>query len=79
MKDKDKTRLAVRVFLCANKGKWFNARQLMEFVNENGFGGRSGITTTGLSRLLTRTWLQQMRIKRQRVNKKNVWEYCVVE
>ena len=79
MRDKERTRLAIRVFLCANKGKWFNARQLMEFVNLNGFGGRSGITSTSLSRLLDEKWLQQVRIKRQRVNKKNVWEYCVVE
>ena len=39
MKDKEKIRFAVRVFLCANKGKMFTSKQLSDFCNEFGFGG----------------------------------------
>lgn len=77
MKDKDKTRLAVRVFLCANEGKWYSAKALSEFVNRHKLGGRSGITTTSLSKMLDSNWLQSQGIKRQRKNSKNVWEYGV--
>ena len=79
MNDKEKIRLAVRVFLCANSGKWFNARALSEFVNHYGFGGRFGVTTTSLSRLLDSNWLYAQGITRKRSNNKRVWEYAVVE
>lgn len=79
MKDKEKIRLAVRVYLCANAGKWFNAKALSEFVNQYGFGGRYGVTTTSLSKMMDRNWLQGQGIKRQRKDRRNVWEYSVVE
>jgi len=77
MKDNDKIRLAVRVFLCANKGKWYNAKELCEFINFNGFGGRSGVSSIGLARLMNTSWLSKVGIRRQRKNRKNVWEYGV--
>ena len=77
MKDKEKIRLAVRVYLCANAGKWYTAKALSEFVNKFGFGGRYGVTTTSLSKMLDGNWLQSRGIKRQRRNSKNVWEYGV--
>ena len=79
MKDKEKIRFAVRVFLCANKGKMFTSKQLSDFCNEFGFGGRSGCTSMNVGRLLTGNWLQKMGISRRRKNNKNVWYYGVVE
>ena len=78
MKDKDKIRFAVRVFLCANKGKMFNSKQLSDFCNEFGFGGRSGCTSANVARLLTGNWLQSQGISRERKDKRNVWHYGVV-
>lgn len=78
MKDKEKIRFAVRVFLCANKGKRFTSKQLSEFLNEFGFGGRGGCTSANVARVLTGAWLQQMGIERQRKDKRNVWQYGVV-
>ena len=77
MKDKDKIRLVVRAFLCANKGKWYSARELCEFVNVNGFGGRSGATVRSVSRMLDANWLFKVGIKRERKNNKQVWKYGV--
>ena len=78
MNDKEKIRLAVRVFLCANKGKRYTSKQLSEFLNEFGFGGRGGCTSTNVARLLTNTWVQERGITRRRKDKKTVWEYGVI-
>ena len=79
MKDKEKIRFAVRVFLCANKGKMFTSKQLSDFCNEFGFGGRAGCTSANVGRLLTKMWLDRVGISRERKNRKNVWYYGVVE
>ena len=78
MKDKDKIRFAVRVFLCANKGKRYTSKQLSEFLNEFGFGGRSGCTSANVGRLMTSHWIDRVGITRERKNHKNVWYYGVV-
>ena len=75
--DKDRIRFAVRVFLCANKGKWFSGKQLSEFLNENGFGGQAGCTSTNVTRALTREYRYHYGIDRQRKNGKNIWYYGV--
>ena len=77
--DKDRIRFAVRVFLCANKGKWFSGKQLSEFLNENGFGGQAGCTSANVARLLDGNWLQSQGITRERKNGKNIWWYGVVD
>ena len=64
MKDKDKIRFAVRVFLCANKGKRYTSKQLC--------------TSANVARLLTGNWLQSKGITRERKDKRNVWHYGVV-
>jgi hypothetical protein len=78
MKAKDKMRFAIRVFLCANKGKWYSSKQLSEFLNEFGLGGRSGCTSANVARLLTSNWLFSNGISRERKNAKNIWYYGVV-
>ena len=78
MKDKDKIRFAVRVFLCANKGKMYSSKQLSEFLNEFRLGGRSGCTSANVARALTGNWLQSKRISRERKNGKNIWYYGVI-
>ena len=78
MKDKEKIRLAVRVFLCANKGKWFTSKQLSDFLNEYGFGGLAGCTSSNIGRLLTSRWVHSNGITRQRKSSKKVWYYGVV-
>ena len=78
MKDKDKMRLAIRVFLCANKGKRYTSKQLSEFLNEFGFGGRSGCTSANVGRLMAKNWIDRVGITRERKNHKNVWYYGVV-
>ena len=78
MNDKEKMRLAIRVYLCANKGKRFTSKQLSEFLNEFGFGGRYGCTSTNVAKILNGSWLQQMGISRERKDKRNVWHYGVV-
>lgn len=78
MKDKEKMRLAIRVYLCANKGKRFTSKQLSSFLNEFGFGGRSGCTSANVGRVLTGAWLQKVGISRERKNSKNVWYYGVM-
>ena len=78
MKDKDKMRFAIRVFLCANKGKRFSSRQLSEFLNEFRFGGRDGCTSANVARLMNGNWLQQVGITRERKNGKNIWWYGVM-
>ena len=79
MNVKEKMRLSIRVYLCANQGKWYTSKQLSEFLNEFGLGGRGGCTSMNVGRLLTGTWLQKMGISRRRKNNKNVWYYGVVE
>ena len=78
MNDKEKIRLVVRVFLCANKGKRYTSKQLSEFLNEYGFGGHGGCTSTNVANLLTPTWVQKMGITRERKGKRNIWHYGVV-
>ena len=79
MKDKDKMRFAIRVFLCANKGKWYSSKQLSEFLNEHNFSGRFGCTSNNVARLMTSNWLFSNNIRRERKNAKNIWYYGVVE
>ena len=52
MKDKDKMRIAIRAFLCANKGKRYSSKQLSDFLNEHRFSGRFGCTSANVARLL---------------------------
>ena len=78
MKDNDKARFIVKIFLTANKGKYYTSKQLCEFINGNDLGVKWGVTSTSLSKLLSADWLQSVDIKRRRKNSKNVWEYCVV-
>lgn len=78
MKDKDKMRIAIRAFLCANKGKRYSSKQLSDFLNEFGFSGRFGCTSANVARLMNGNWLQQVGITRERKNGKNIWWYGVV-
>ena len=75
---KKKVKLIVRTFLAANKGKSYTSKQLSEFLNEFGFGGRHGCTSANVARLLTGNWLQSKGITRERKDKRNVWHYGVV-
>ena len=79
MKDKDKMRIAIRAFLCANKGKRYSSKQLSDFLNEHRFSGRFGCTSANVARLLDGNWLQSQGISRIRKNGKNIWYYGVVE
>lgn len=78
MKKNEKARLAVWVFLCANKGKWFTSKQINEFFTINKIISHGGLTNTGLSRLLTPGYLQQKGIKRERPNSTGAWKYAVI-
>ena len=78
MNVKEKMRLSIRVYLCANRGKWYTSKQLSEFLNEFGLGGRGGCTSANVARLMTSNWLQSKGIKRERKNAKNIWYYSVV-
>lgn len=78
MKDKDKIRFAVRVFLCANKGKMFTSKQISDFCNEFGFGGRSGCTSANIGRIMNKYWLDRVGISRDRKSSRHVWYYGVI-
>lgn len=77
MKDKERIRFAIRVYLCANKGKRFTSKQLSDFCNEFGFGGRCGCTSRDVGRLLNINWLNRGGISRVRKNNKAIWYYGV--
>lgn len=78
MKDKDKMRIAIRAFLCANKGKRYSSKQLSDFLNEFGFSGRFGCTSANVARVMNGNWLQSQGITRERKNGKNIWWYGVM-
>ena len=73
MKDKEKVKLIVKTFLCANKGKWYSSKELADFINNNKLGVKGGISPTGLSKLFH----QHDGIDRRRKNHKSVWEYGI--
>ena len=78
MKKNEKARLAVWVFLCANKGKWFTSKQINDFFLEHNVISPGGLTHSSLSRLLTKSYLRQKGIKRKRPNSYEVWKYAVI-
>ena len=78
MKKNEKARLAVWVFLCANKGKWFTSKQINDFFIEHNVISHGGLTHTSLTKLLTPSYLQQKGIKRERPNPHEVWKYAVI-
>ena len=73
--DKSKARLVVYTYLCANKGKWITAKQLSDFLNENQFHLRFGLSSAEVQHLLTKSFLKYNNI----LYRKNgyVFEYCV--
>ena len=77
MDDKSKARLIVKVFLNANKGKWYTAKELAEFINNHKLGVKGGVTSTSLSRIIENN-VKRCDFERRRKNNKNVWEYAVV-
>jgi hypothetical protein len=78
MKKNEKARLAVWVFLCANKGKWFTSKQINDFFIEHNVISHGGLSHSSLSRLLTPGYLQQKGIKRERPNSTGAWKYAVI-
>ena len=78
MKKNEKARLAVWVFLCANKGKWFTSKQINDFFIEHNVISHGGLSHSSLSRLLTKSYLQQKGIKRERPNSTGAWKYAVI-
>ena len=77
MDDKTKLKIIVKTFLCANKGKWFNSRELCDFINNNKLNTRHGVTSTQLSKYLTTAFCNREGIDRDRRNSRNVWYYSI--
>lgn len=78
MPDKMMVRLIVKIFLLANKGKWYTSRQLCDFINSNGLISGWGVAPSSLSRYLDKNYLNREGISRERKNSKNVWHYGVM-
>ena len=77
---KRKAKLIIKVFLCANKGNFYSAKELANFINSNKLGMGQGVSSTGLSKII------DYDIKRQgilkdiiRKRKYNIWTYGVVD
>ncbi len=70
----ERTKGVLKCYLMMNKGKWFSARELSEFIQGNkdfrlGKYGR-GLSPVKVSNLLRKNYFRDLEIKRENTNRK---------
>ena len=70
----ERTKGVLKCYLIMNKGKWFTAKQLSEFIQSNhdlrlGRYGR-GLTPVRVSSLLRKHYFKDLEVKRENNNRK---------
>ena len=77
MNDKDKLKIIAKTFLTVNKGKWYNSKEICDFINNNNLCVRNGVVPTQLTRYMGEHYCRNQGIDRKRGPGRSVWYYSI--